>query len=191
MGIPSSFRFECARCGRCCVGRGRVYVYPGDLSGLAGVLRVNRQELIDRYLAYRMEILRFVDGQECNPRLVVRKRGNGACVFLDNRSCSVHSAKPSHCRRAPLIVPILESTQGWAWFSRVCRGLGKGRTYTEEEIREALREDREADAEYWRCLEKDDYRLGEVLGVRLGTPEVLEYAFNCTKTEYYGTGWRG
>ena len=83
--------FQCRRCSSCCRQPGFVYLQEGDAERLAA------------YLA--MDIYQFT-GTHCllldRQHLVLKKRPDETCLFLENGGCSVYKARPRQCRDFPL-----------------------------------------------------------------------------------------
>jgi uncharacterized protein len=80
------FNYVCHACKRCC-HMYQVRVNPYDVLVLARHLRMSTTDVGQRYLNGNSSLLR---------------RNDGACVFLGQEGCSVHSARPLACRLYPL-----------------------------------------------------------------------------------------
>jgi uncharacterized protein len=82
----SAFSYACGACGRCCHDK-QIRVSPYELARLASSRGLSTSLLIERYT-------------EGGTTLSVR--GDGGCVFLSPRGCTVHADRPLVCRLYPL-----------------------------------------------------------------------------------------
>jgi Fe-S-cluster containining protein len=63
------------------------------------------------------------------------------CRFLQNKQCTVYEGRPTQCRTWPFWP---ENLSAKAWSREVaafCPGVGKGRTYSAEEIQALAKQD--------------------------------------------------
>ncbi len=128
--IQRGLRFECQPdCGKCCTNdrEGSVFVEPADIEALARKLSMTPRAFA---LAHTT--------REVGCDLELKKTSEGHCVFLDDRACTVHEAKPLQCRVYPFLpldgfTPI-ESEFTWRYEKKFCPGIGKGRLYSKREI---------------------------------------------------------
>ncbi len=110
----SGLKFGCTQCGKCCTGKG-------------GIVRVNEQEILKlseakgmTYQEFGRKYLRW-DKEEERFHLKDRPdREEGACVFLEGKTCSVYSARPMQCRTFPFWPRFLESKEGMCSCVRLC-----------------------------------------------------------------------
>jgi Fe-S-cluster containining protein len=112
-------RFECTRCGRCCVAGGGYYVFLNEqeAEGIRARLGLSRSWFRRRYLN------RLPDGD-----LVASWHDDGRCVFLDARGeCSIYPVRPVQCRTYPFWSEIVTRQQDWQRESRRCEGIDRGR----------------------------------------------------------------
>jgi len=134
-------RFGCTEGGDCCHSHGEydsVYFSKREERALARHLDVSLATVRRRYL-------RREEGYR------VARSKDGACVFLDGCRCSIYPVRPVPCRTWPFWPDTLEKE---AWDTEVtpfCRGVGRGRRHSAEEIeamaREKARHDEEIDSE--------------------------------------------
>jgi uncharacterized protein len=82
----SAYCYVCRGCSRCCRNF-RIQVNPYEIARLARHLSLSTTEFIARHL-------------EDGPYL--GHRTDGTCIFLGERGCSVHAARPLVCRLYPL-----------------------------------------------------------------------------------------
>ena len=120
-------RFECQGTGRCCVSRGAygyVYLTLADRRRLARQLGLPTREFTRRYCAKTGGHFHLKDVE-------------GSCRFLDGARCSVYEGRPTQCRTWPFW-PENMGAKAWTDVAASCPGVGKGRRYSGEEIRELL-----------------------------------------------------
>lgn len=83
----SAFSYRCRLCGRCCYGK-RIQTNPYEILRLSRNCGISTGEFARRYLEMEGPYLRVTDA--------------GACVFLNDKGCSVHADRPLACRTYPL-----------------------------------------------------------------------------------------
>lgn len=128
--IKRGLRFECQPdCGKCCTNdrEGSVFVEPADIEALAKKLSMSQQAFARAYTTRE---------EGCD--LELKKTPEGHCVFLVDRACTMHEAKPIQCRAYPFLpldgfTPV-ESAFTWGYEKKFCPGIGKGRLYSKREI---------------------------------------------------------
>jgi Fe-S-cluster containining protein len=79
------FAYACGACSRCCRDKG-IMVNPYEAARLAA----SQGLTTTRFLA------------ECTDGVHLRRRGDGDCIFLGERGCTVHADRPLVCRLYPL-----------------------------------------------------------------------------------------
>jgi uncharacterized protein len=85
----SAFSYQCNACSRCCHNKA-IRVGSYEILRLARRLGMTTTEFIERHTEAGGTILRIQD------------ENNGACIFLDQQGCSVHTDRPLACRLYPL-----------------------------------------------------------------------------------------
>ena len=85
----SAFSYRCNACSRCCHNKA-IRVGPYEILRLARCLGMTTTEFIARHTEAGGTILRM------------RDENNRACIFLDEKGCSVHPDRPLACRLYPL-----------------------------------------------------------------------------------------
>jgi len=120
----SGLRFECRRCGQCCMGpEGHVWLERADVERLSSYLGVEANEFCQKY-ARRVGIgLALLAGPEEN------------CVFFAERRCRVYEARPLQCRSFPFWERHLLSDEQWKSLTKQCPGINRGPLWTLNEIR--------------------------------------------------------
>jgi len=113
-----ALRFECTRCGRCCVaGHGyHVYLSADEVASIRDYLGLSTGWLRRRYL-------RRTDAGE----LVAAWQDDGRCVFLgEDDRCRVYPVRPVQCRTYPFWPEVVRSKTAWQRESRRCEGIDRG-----------------------------------------------------------------
>lgn len=122
-------RFECQGSGKCCVSRGEygyVYVTLVDRRAIARHFGIPTREFTTKYC-----------DRDSNGFWKVADFTK-ACRFLEGKRCSVYQARPTQCRTWPFWPEVLNA-RAWAKdVAAYCPGIGKGRTWTREEIERQL-----------------------------------------------------
>lgn len=124
-------RFECQGTGRCCLSRGQygyVYLTLADRQRLARGLGLTTSAFTRRYCAK-------TDGH------VHLKHPDRDCPFVDGKRCGVYESRPAQCRTWPFWPENLNARTWTKEVAAFCPGVGKGRLYSADEIRELLRQD--------------------------------------------------
>lgn len=93
-----AFSYHCHRCNRCCRDR-RIQVNPYEVIRLARNRGLTTGEFVERH----------VDTE----RMALRRRPDGACVFLGSSGCTVHTDRPLACRLYPLGRIVRGSDETW------------------------------------------------------------------------------
>lgn len=127
--IQGGVRFECQQSGKCCTSRGEygyVYLTLDDRRRLAAHHDMETREFTRTYCAKTNGHFHLR-----NPEL--------DCEFLDGRRCGVYPARPGQCRSWPFWPENMNAKTWHGEIASFCPGVGKGRLYDEEEIREILR----------------------------------------------------
>jgi len=124
-------QFECQGTGRCCVSRGAygfVYLSLKDRRRFAVHLGLSTREFTQQHCAKTGGWFHLKEKEK-------------ACPFLLGKNCTVYEARPTQCRTWPFWP---ENMQAKAWSKEVaafCPGVGKGRLYSAEEIKELVAQD--------------------------------------------------
>ena len=92
-------KFECKRCGGCCRWKGYVYVTTADVTNAAVYLGIDERTFVNEY----------VDAEQ-RPRLNLKTKPNGECIFLEENDCKIYPARPWQCQSFPQYwkIPELE-----------------------------------------------------------------------------------
>lgn len=135
----NGLQFQCQGSGRCCVshgGYGNVYLTKEDRQRLSQHLGVSQGTFTRTHCEQKHEIWKLKD------------RADKACVFLQDKKCSVYEARPTQCRTWPFWPEVLEPKRWNKEVASFCPGVGKGRVWTREEIEVQLKEQIASESEY-------------------------------------------
>ncbi len=126
-------RFQCTRCSQCCRhDPGYVFLSERDLDALTAHLRMDPDEVLDRYC-------RDVEVAGIG-RVSLKERSNYDCIFWKpGVGCTVYEARPLQCRAFPFWAANLGSLAEWQAAARRCPGIGQGRLHTRRTIEKWLR----------------------------------------------------
>jgi Fe-S-cluster containining protein len=130
-----------------------VYLYLSDIVRIAGRLGLTK-EAFARQFCFSRQTRR---GAEAVPRIQVRKREDGACVFLEKGLCGIYRVRPVLCRLGPFVRGFMESPAYFRLFRATCAGIGTGRLRTREEIRRCLRRESHLEKQYQNDLAGDTF----------------------------------
>ena len=122
--------FECQRCSRCCRRGGHLFLSATDLRGLAQALDLSDEEFF-------LEYCEVVDLTLAR-RISLGSDEDGACLLLQAGSCSVYAHRPLQCRAFPFWPAHLGDEASWSRVAAECPGIGQGRCWTRQEIRELV-----------------------------------------------------
>jgi Fe-S-cluster containining protein len=123
-------RFECQGSGKCCVSHGEyghVWMTTADRKRMAKVLELTTAEFTRLFCEKTDGLYRLKDGPGAD------------CVFLLENRCSVYEGRPEQCRTWPFWPEVMNAKTWKKEVAAFCPGVGKGRLYSAEEIREQLR----------------------------------------------------
>jgi Fe-S-cluster containining protein len=95
-----AFGYTCRRCSLCCYDK-VIHVTPYEAARLSRLLGISTTEFREKWT-------------ENGSGTSLARRGSGACVFLNQGGCSVHSDRPLVCRIYPLgRVLDADGTEHW------------------------------------------------------------------------------
>lgn len=114
-------RFECVKCGGCCKQNGALrLLYKEDIIEISKFLNLTVEEFCKQYnVQHIYKNLCFIEI-------------HNECYFLDkNNNCTINPVKPFFCAN---YIPYIDNPGSPIY--EVCRGLGLGRDWKQEEIEE-------------------------------------------------------
>jgi Fe-S-cluster containining protein len=125
----TGLRFECQGSGKCCVSHGEygyVYLTLEDRRRLAQSLGLSTAQFTKRHCAKDEDLVHLIDGKD------------GHCQFLENKKCGVYEARPTQCRTWPFWPEVINAKVWQKEVASFCPGVGKGRTWSADEIRQQV-----------------------------------------------------
>ena len=120
--LRDGLRFECQKCGACCIGKGWVYLAEIDILSLMEGLDITREELEINYLVKNVGMY------------LLAHRSDDRCIFLEEDKCIVHDFKPYQCKSFPFWRIYIRSRENWDNASRRCVGINKGKLHSQAEV---------------------------------------------------------
>ena len=126
-------KFECQGSGKCCTSHGEfgfVFLTQEDRRRFARHLNITTTAFTKKYCDRTNGIWHLKEDAQ-----------NTDCMFLRNKRCSVYEARPNQCRTWPFWPEVMNAK---AWKSEVasfCPGVGKGRTWSKDEIEREMGKD--------------------------------------------------
>jgi Fe-S-cluster containining protein len=124
-------QFECQGTGRCCTSRGSygyVYFSLNDRKRMARFLGISTLSFTRKYCKKTNGYFHL-------------KNYKGPCEFLDGKSCSIYEGRPAQCRTWPFWPENMNARTWNREIKSFCPGVGKGRVFTKDEIKELLKLD--------------------------------------------------
>ena len=124
--FDAGIRFECRRCGACCIGD-------------PGVVRVDKREIADIAAYLGMSVSAVGDGflHPWENEQRIRETDDGRCLFFED-GCRIYPVRPNQCKTFPFWFANLRAEQRWIQISRQCPGIGSGHLYTKADILDIL-----------------------------------------------------
>ena len=122
--------FKCQGSSNCCVSRGSygyVYLSKKDLIKIAKYLNVSINFFKKKYCQYS------------NGYLHLREiHINGNCQFLENKKCSIYTARPTQCRTWPFWKENMNTKKWNEELMNFCPGIGKGKLISASVIKKKI-----------------------------------------------------
>ncbi len=126
----NGIKFKCQGSSNCCVSRGNygyVYLSKRDLIKIAKYLNVSINLFKKKYCEYS-------DGYMYLKEINI----NGNCQFLENKKCSIYTARPMQCRTWPFWKENM-NTKNWnKELINFCPGIGKGKLISSSMIQKKI-----------------------------------------------------
>ncbi len=131
-------QFSCQGSGKCCVSHGEfgfVYMTLADRKRMAKSLQMSTSVFTKKYCRKSDGFYHLIDG------------ANQACIFLKNKSCSVYEGRPTQCRTWPFWPEVMGAKTWKNEVAKFCPGVGKGKTWSKQEIEKALQDQQKAESQ--------------------------------------------
>ncbi len=118
-------KFECTGCGECCkLPAGRVDLLFEEAKKLSEYLSLRIDYFLETYCDSNEESLQLKDNQQHH------------CIFLSDDKCTVYEVRPLQCRTFPFWPENVKSLYRWKQIRKICPGIGEGKHYSVNEIKE-------------------------------------------------------
>ncbi len=108
--------FECTQCGTCCRGEGGIHLTPEEIDRISDFLNFSPRDFLKKFCL------------EKNGRVYIHIRKDGYCHFSREGKCSIHTVKPSPCRKWPFLRPMLTDQPNWETVRNSCPALAPYKT---------------------------------------------------------------
>ena len=124
--FKKGINFKCQGSSNCCVSRGNygyVYLSKKDLKKIAKYLNIPTDLFKKKYCEFSDGYLHL---KEINT--------NGNCQFLQNKKCSIYTARPIQCRTWPFWKENMNPKKWNVELIDFCPGIGKGKLISADMI---------------------------------------------------------
>lgn len=112
-------KFECTKCGKCCISPVEHPVDDGIYATADEVLNIEAR------IGKKLNIKKINDKTY---RILLDKR----CEFLrDNGECAIYDIAPLYCKTPPVAYLVF-----LPYYTNICDGIGIGKEYSEQDIAE-------------------------------------------------------
>ena len=142
--FKKGIKFKCQGSSNCCVSRGSygfVYLSKKDLIKISKYLNLSINLFKKKYCEYSDGYLHL---KEINI--------NGNCQFLENKKCSIYTARPMQCRTWPFWKENMNIKKWNKEIINFCPGIGKGRLISSSMIQKTINREQKNDKQ----IIKDD-----------------------------------
>ena len=131
--FKKGINFKCQGSSNCCVSRGSygyVYLSKKDLTNIAKYLNISINLFEKNYCEYSNGYLHL---KEINT--------NGYCQFLENKKCTIYTARPIQCRTWPFWNENMNAKKWNKEIVKFCPGIGKGKLISISKIKKIINKD--------------------------------------------------
>ena len=128
--FEKGINFKCQGSSNCCVSRGSygfVYLSNKDIKRIAKYFKLSIKLFKKKYC---IKTNNYIHLKEINQ--------NGNCQFLENKKCSIYSARPTQCRTWPFWTENMNFKKWNKEIINFCPGIGKGKIISFYDIKEKI-----------------------------------------------------
>jgi Fe-S-cluster containining protein len=119
-------RFECQGSGNCCTFEGgAIYASGEEFQEIANFLNVSEKEFFAKYTT------------SIGGHVSIKSTDENPCIFYE-KGCKIYSVRPTQCKTYPFWEEIVNNERMWQKESKKCPGIGKGKLWPKEKIRQEL-----------------------------------------------------
>jgi hypothetical protein len=127
INILSPVKFECQPgCSNCCKSGGVVFIAADDVTGISKFLKISEAEFLKKYTRRDGKKIYLIDQKISD------------CIFLKDDKCSIYPVRPLQCKTFPFWPQNVKSAKRWEIVMQECPGIGKGKEFSKQEIKEIL-----------------------------------------------------
>jgi Fe-S-cluster containining protein len=128
---PTTVRFRCIKCGKCC----------GDTKEKTRnilLLRIEAEQIAKETLQPILEFTAKIK-DKLPYSYEMKKTEDGKCVFLKNNCCTIYTVRPLICRFYPFELKIAHSGKYTFLSTPECSGINKGPILSKNYFRKLFR----------------------------------------------------
>lgn len=104
--------FDCKMCGKCCKGKGGIYITNEEAHSISSFLGLDVDEFIKLYCESIYGKVRLVQGKD------------NYCIFYNTKEkCMIHKVKPYICKLWPFFPANLQDEQSFFIAKLACPGI--------------------------------------------------------------------
>jgi len=109
-------KFHCTQCGKCCTGKGEVWVTDKEAAKISDHLNLELATFMSAYVKQYNKYKGFWP--------LKNRNGSESCIFLqEDNKCGIHNVRPSQCSTYPWW-PELMDKKRWEWEKEnICEGF--------------------------------------------------------------------
>lgn len=164
---------------------GVILLFPNDVDALASFLGETKRIVAQKYLQVRSveyDFTTYPSDPHEKPiyldTLTLKFEGSKDCIFFEKvngkNNCRIYSARPSQCKRYPLLSFVLTSNGQLKFVQSDCPGIsldfdndkrspsGEKKKYSPTELRSLIQEDQENEYNYYTLLKKHRFDIKAV-----------------------------
>ena len=129
---PSTVRFRCIKCGKCC----------GDTKEKTRhvlLLKREAEEISKKTLRPILDFAVKIEGRAPYNYEMKKTAEGGHCLFLENNHCTIYLLRPLICRFYPFELKIAMNQKYEFLFTDECPGINQGKTLDEDSFKKLFR----------------------------------------------------
>jgi len=126
--VVHGIRFECVPgCIKCCAIPGMVFVKKAEIPRMAKFFGLSEEDFTAKYLQCHWADVYNLNFPDSEP-----------CMFIKEDGCAIYEVRPDQCRTFPFWPENMSNAGSWKTARKLCPGIGQGRNYTIDEIKEIM-----------------------------------------------------
>jgi Fe-S-cluster containining protein len=183
----NGIKFECTKCGECCINKSdsvNVHLFLSDLNNISKLVGCNKNDFVAEYCNVIHDHFNFYDCTIIVPRIELKKRRNGSCVFLENKLCRIYLKRPFLCEIGPFHSGYMYNYMDFNNFKTFCNGIGRGTLYKRMYVEKLLDNEQENEDKY----ENDIISNKTLLNILKNKSKKRRINMNFTYDDYINEG---